>query len=284
MIHRPTMHRIAVVRAPIARAVIALAASSRHSDSVTDTPNLPARPARVGRVRSTGEAGATGRPAARLLHEPAPERGFAPSRKPMRRWLGLFLVAGSLVIARPAAAVDECASVAMTVAAQVSTDPGFEGLYRYRVTGVWDISRYGLGHIDFFLALENLACICDPRIVQFPASAGTSSGVNASGSCVVQYTGRYNCLGDPSIPVELRAPTVKFDAVDASCETSPTGIGTWTFYSPFPPAPFSVYPGGVAIKHGQQVCTGALAGQMPMGDCSTPARASSWGGVKAIYR
>ena len=202
----------------------------------------------------------------------------------MRSLIGLFLIAGCLAVARPASAVDDCANLAMTVTAQVSNDPGFEGLYRYHLTGTWDVGRFGLSHIDFFLQLENLACICDPRVVSFPAAAGTSTGASAGGACVVQYTGKYNCKGDPSVPDELRAPTIKFDAVDAGCETTPRGTGSWTFYSPFPPAPYSVYPGGAVIKHGLLVCSGSLAGQMPMGDCSTPARAASWGSVKAIYR
>jgi hypothetical protein len=195
-----------------------------------------------------------------------------------------LLLASTLAIAPPAAAVDDCASVSMTVTAQVSTDPGFEGLYKYTVTGSWDITQFGLSHIDFFLALKNLECICDPRVVKFGAPAGTSTGSGDAGPCTVNYEGIYNCMGDPTVPVDLRAPTIKFNAINGTCEAGVTGTGTWVFYSPFPPAPYTVYPDGVAIKHGQAVCTGDLAGQMPMGDCTTPAEAKSWGGVKAIYR
>ena len=175
--------------------------------------------------------------------------------------------------------------MSMTVTAAPSNDPGFLGLYKYTVTGNWNVNQYGLSHIDFFLALKNLECICDPRVVKFPLPAGTSTGMNAGGACVSTYDGVYNCKGDPSIPAELRAPTIKFDPPNGTtCEPGVSGSGTWTFYSPFPPAPFSVYADGVAIKHGQQVCTGNLAGQMPMGDCTTPAQAMSWGGVKGLYR
>lgn len=196
-----------------------------------------------------------------------------------------LLLASTLAVAPPASAVSDCASVSMTVTVSQPNDPGFEGLYKYTVNGSWDITQFGLSHIDFFLALKNLECICDPRVVKFPALPGTSSGVNAVGACTVEYEGKYNCLGDPSIPAELRAPTVKFNALDENgCDTGVTGTGTWSFYSPFPPAPFAVYADGVAIKHGQQVCTGDLAGRMPMGDCTTPAQAMSWGGVKGLYR
>ena len=202
----------------------------------------------------------------------------------MRRLIRLFLTAAVLVTARPALAVEDCASVVMTVSSQVSTDPGFEGLYKYTVSGSWDVGRYGLSHIDFFLTLKELECICDPRVAQFATPAGTSDGEGLTDPCTVLYEGKYNCKGDPTVPAELRVPTIKFNAVNADCQPGVTGTGTWVFYSPFPPAPYSVDPQGVAIKHGLQVCLGPLAGTMPMGDCSTPAETRSWGGVKAIYR
>jgi len=202
----------------------------------------------------------------------------------MRRLIRLFTVVAALGVASPALAVDDCATVSMTVTAQLSNDPGFEGLYKYTVTGTWDVTQFGLSHIDFFLTLKDLACICDPAVAKFATPAGTSDGVGDEGACKVTYLGSYLCKGDPTMPAELRVPTIKFDAQNGECEAATTGTGTWTFYSPFPPGPYSVDPEGVAIKHGQQVCLGALAGTMPMGDCTTPAEVQSWGGVKAIYR
>ena len=202
----------------------------------------------------------------------------------MRNWIRLFVLAGCLAIASPALAVDECAELSVTVSAQISTDPGFEGLYKYTVTGSWDVTRFGLSHIDFFLQLKDLECICDPAVVKFGTPAGTSNGVSDDGPCIVNYEGLYFCMGDPSIPAELQAPTIKFNSINGDCEPGTTGTGTWVFYSPFPPAPYSVDPEGAAIKHGQLVCVGQLAGTMPMGDCSTPTRAMSWGSVKANYR
>jgi hypothetical protein len=203
---------------------------------------------------------------------------------PQLRRLSLLLALGScLAVTTPALAVEDCATVSMTVSAQLSNDPGFEGLYKYTVTGSWDVTRFGVSHIDVFLALENLECICDPRVVKFGSPAGTSTGSNENGPCTSIYTGLYQCMGDPSVPDELHAPTIKFSPGDA-CKPGVTGNGTWSFYSPFPPAPFSVYPDAVAIKHGQGVCTGDLVGQMPMGDCTTPAVPVSWGSMKAMYR
>ena len=202
----------------------------------------------------------------------------------MRKWIRMFMVLGCLVAAHPALAVEQCASLSVTVTAQLSNDPGFEGLYKYTATGSWDVTQFGLSHIDFFLQLKELECICDPRVVKFPDPAGTSNGQGNNGPCTVQYEGVYNCMGDPTVPAELQAPTIKFNTDSNNCEAGTTGSGTWVFYSPFPPAPFSIDPEGAAIKHGQQVCVGQLAGTMPMGDCSTPAQATSWGHMKAIYR
>jgi hypothetical protein len=164
----------------------------------------------------------------------------------------------------------------MTVTSELSTDPGFEGLYKYTVTGSWDVTQYGLSHIDFFLTLKDLECICDPRVAQFATPAGTSNG---EGDRPVHRACRRVQLRAPEHSPELRA-TIKFP-VSRAGKRRRTGTGSSIA---FPPSPYSVDPEGVAIKHGQQVCLGALAGTMPMGDCSTPAETKSWGGVKAIYR
>lgn len=179
----------------------------------------------------------------------------------------------------------DCASIDLTVTAAVSNDPGYVGLYKYTVSGSWDVTRFGLSHLDIFVALQNCACKCDSRIFNFASPAGTSSGMGESiGLCTVLYTGSYLCNGDPSIPSSLSGPTVKFSPVDDGCSAMTVGSGTWVFYSPFPPAPYSVYPDAVAIKHGQGVCTGDLAGQLPVCDCSVPAQQSSWGHMKSVYR
>ena len=202
----------------------------------------------------------------------------------MRKLLLLSLALASFGLARPALAVTPCATLDMTVTAEPSVDPGFEGLWKYTVTGNWDVTQFGLSHIDFFLQLKDLECICDPRVIKFPTPGGTSTGTSDAGPCIVTYTGKYNCKGDPTVPAELAAPTVKFDTDDGPCVGAVAGSGTWVFYSPFAPGPYSEDPEGAAIKHGQGVCVGSLSGTMPMGDCATPASAKSWGGVKAMYR
>lgn len=202
----------------------------------------------------------------------------------MRKLLSVFVALAAFAAARPALAATPCATLDMTVTASLSSDPGFEGLYKYTVTGNWDVTQFGLSHIDFFLQLKSLECICDPRVVKFPTPGGTSNGAMNGTPCTVNYIGKYNCMGDPTVPAELQAPTIKFDHDDSGCLPQVTGTGTWVFYSPFHPGPYTVDPEGTAIKHGQGVCVGTLSGTMPMGDCATPASARTWGGVKAMYR
>src|SRR5437762_4746294 len=101
-------------------------------------------------------------------------------RRRLRLCGTLFLLA---LASTPAyAQVPDCNSISMTVSASVSTDPGFEGLYKYCVAGSWDVGQHAVSHIDFFLALANCECVCDPRIAKFGAPAGTSTGETDSGA------------------------------------------------------------------------------------------------------
>ena len=191
------------------------------------------------------------------------------------------------VLALPARAQlsGDCAKVDVTVTAAISNDPGFVGLYKYTVTGTWDVTRFGLSHINLYIQLQNCACVCDNRIFKFAYPAGTSNGMNTTmGLCTATYTGSYLCKPDPSIPSSFGAPLVKFDDAEDGCSAMTVGSGTWSFYSPFPPAPYNVYADAVVIKHGQGVCTGDLKGVLPVCDCSVPAAPSSWGKVKSTYR
>jgi len=144
----------------------------------------------------------------------------------MRRWFLLSAALAAVAFAPPASAtVPTCATLDMTVSAQLSSDPGFEGLYKYTVTGCWDVSQYGLSHIDFFLQLKDLECICDPRVIKFPTPGGTSDGVSDEGACKVTYTGKYNCMGDPTVPAELKAPTVKFTELSLKSDSRRSSWG-----------------------------------------------------------
>ncbi len=208
-----------------------------------------------------------------------------------RQWLSFFsfsLVFALLLLVTtgPAAAQPsgDCALVDVTVTASISSDPGYIGLYKYTAVGNWDVTRLGLSHLDIFVALQECACKCDANIFKFKTPAGISSGMNPlEGACTVQYLGSYVCKGDPSIPDELAAPTIKFDT-EGPCQALTIGSGTWVFYSPFPPAPYSEYVDAVSIKHGSGTCMGDLKGNLPLCDCSVPVESRTWGQMKALYR
>jgi hypothetical protein len=134
------------------------------------------------------------------------------------------------------------------------------------------------------IGLNDCACVCDPRLFKFGLPAGSSTGVNGGGSCLVPYTGAYACKGDPSIKDQTTGPALKFMPDETLCSTDETGSGTFVFYSPLPAGGPQVSPNAIAIKHGNATCYGPLVGRLPICDCSVPAQAASWGRVKDIYR
>jgi hypothetical protein len=176
----------------------------------------------------------------------------------------------------------ECISGTLT--ASISTDPGFENLYKYCLEVSWDLGRYDLSHLDIFLQLENCECICDPRFVRFDDPAGSTMSTGDDGSCINDYFGEYVCVGDPSLPGLMLGPAVKFEPEPATCEPGLVGSGLFCFYSPMPPGPPTTVPEGLAIKHGQFACTGDLLGVIPICDCFLQKTPGTWGELKATYR
>jgi hypothetical protein len=200
-----------------------------------------------------------------------------------RLFRSLTFVAGvfALLVAIQLPAQAQCISGSIT--ASFPDDPGYEGLWKYTVELSWDTGAQGLSHSSIFLGLENLECVCNPTIFQFPNPAGLSDGEDCNGGVdPVVYSGEYVCLGDPTIPVGMGKPAVKFDHVDnPECEPGSSGSGTFCFYSPFPPAPFTVDPEGLGVKYGTNTCLGEFSGTPPQGDCSVPAQITTWGLMKA---
>ena len=183
-----------------------------------------------------------------------------------------------------AQAMDDCDIHGM-ITAEITNDPGFEGLYKYSITFWWDTSK-GLSHTDVFLDLENCECICDEGIVLFPSPAAESTGeLPDETECTAEYEGDYVCMGDPTIPQGM-GPAVKWDAVtgEDGCEPGKTGMGYACFYSPLPPSPINSLPEGIGVKAGQDTCLGPIDGVFPMCDCTVQIEVETWGGVKSQYR
>jgi len=199
----------------------------------------------------------------------------------MRSLYALLLCSGLALslVASPAAA--QCISGTVTVS--VSSDPGFEGLYKYCVTATWNLSQ-DISHFDTFLGLPDCPCICSPLFIKFPTPAGVASPPDDS--CDLAFFGEYVCKGDPSLPAAMNGPAVKFNPDPAStCTTAKqSGSGTFCFYSPMPPAAPGTHPNALAVKDGQNVCYGTLEGSLPTCDCALPTQAGTWGAMKATYR
>ena len=200
--------------------------------------------------------------------------------------LGVALIAVSLAGFSTAA---PCADADMTVTATFPNDVGFEGLYKYTISGSWDTGvSNGLSHISFLYELE-CPCICDTTeagsfFAQFPTPAGTATGEDSLGNaCDVDFIGLHECQGDPTLP--SNSPAIKFELPEGQgCETTNTGTGTWCFYSPLPPLPVDTYVDAVMIKYGGNFCSGDLTGELP--NCSScapvPTERATWGRIKVI--
>lgn len=174
--------------------------------------------------------------------------------------------------------------VSGTLTASISTEPGFENMYRYCLEGSWNLSQHDLGHLDVFLQLENCECICDSRFIQFHDPAGSTMSTGDDGSCINDYAGEHVCVGDPSLPELMLGPAIKFEPKPSTCEPGLTGLFELCFYSPMPPGPDTMVPGGLVIKHGQEVCSGNLLGVIPICNCYLQREPGTWGHLKATYR
>ena len=198
---------------------------------------------------------------------------------------GMLLAAATTPASAYVTLLGDCNSVAMTVTATSPNDLGFENLWKYTLSGSWDVGQRALSHMDILLMLGDCDVICLSGIFQFPSPAGQCTGSYSGSACVVQYTGAYLCTGDPSIPPNLREPTVKFEPLGGqTCAPGTAGSGTWCFYSFLPPGPWTTHEDVIVIKHGNTACTGNVVGQLPV--CQPPSAVgeASWGAVKALFR
>ncbi|MDD3641957.1 MAG: hypothetical protein PHQ19_00615 [Candidatus Krumholzibacteria bacterium] len=195
-----------------------------------------------------------------------------------------------LLLLPAALSAQSCDALEFTVSAEPSTDPGFEGWYKYTVSGYWAVSGVeeggGLSNFLFSLGME-CPCLCDPDYdaeIGFPAPAGTSTGEYDDAPCDnVEYIGEAECGGYEDITTD---DVIKFEVLAGECEPVDSGTGTWVFYSTLPPLDDAVYGNAVMIKYGEMTCWGDLSGQLPdCWDCiSVGTSEQSWGATKTIYR
>ncbi len=179
----------------------------------------------------------------------------------------------------PAASQDiqRCPLSGVSVA-ELSEDPAL-GKWKYTVDVIWDTgTQHGLSHLDVLLGLKDCPCACD-----IPGSTLDQAGFSTGeGGCTVYYYGEFEC-SDPSIP-NLKEAMVKFEPVEDECEPGRVGVGTFVFYSDWPPVTPVGMPKLLAIKASGDVCLGDLSGVLPDCRCSSPAEFKTWGVVKVLFR
>ena len=202
------------------------------------------------------------------------------------KYLGKGLVVIGLFALLPVTvSAQNCDSIEIEVTAEVSMDPGYEGLYKYTISGDWDVDGVGaVSYVLFSLGAE-CPCLCDSSIsmVYFPNTAGTSTGEDQRGNpCEARYDGAIECHG----LLETSDIVLKYEVFGSMCDPAETGTGTWIVYSTMSPLPWAEYPGAVYVKYGDNICTGTLTGQLP--NCieciPVSTESDSWGALKSLYR
>ncbi|MCK4538201.1 MAG: hypothetical protein KAV42_05325 [Candidatus Krumholzibacteria bacterium] len=209
----------------------------------------------------------------------------------MNRSLIPLLLVGLIFVTTIDASAQTCDSLSFDVSAELTSDPGYEGMYKYTISGYWGVSGveqgWGLSYLMFSLGTE-CPCLCDSTfgLVEFPDPAGISTGMDSytEEPCEVVYLGFVECDGLEDITSDV---AIKFEVPDyQTCEPIHYGTGTWIFYSTLPPLPWSERANATMIKYGEMACWGDISGQFPnCYECvpvSTEAR--SWGSIKSIYR
>jgi hypothetical protein len=193
--------------------------------------------------------------------------------------LGLVLAAVLCLAAAPAA---EAQVIWGTSSASLSTDPGFEGYWKYCFDIHWNtnpVGAHALSHADVFLGLEDCATACDPGRFAFADTVGSGDG---ECGCTVYYTGAFYCHGEPHFP-QFPYPTVKFEYVEGDCEPGTVNSAYVCFYSRFIPGPPALHPDALGIKFGLDTATGPLEGPLPVCEVS-PVEEGTWGTIKSLYR
>ena len=209
----------------------------------------------------------------------------------MNRLIMLLFMVGLISFVPVGASAQICDSLLFEVSAEVTNDPGFEGMYKYTISGYWEVSGpeqgWGLSYIIFSLGTQ-CPCLCDSEageVVEFPDPAGTSTGVDnqTEEPCEIVYLGSLECNGLEDITTDI---VVKFEVPDnQSCEPIHYGTGTWFFYSTLAPLTGD-YIDAIIIKYGEMLCEGVHFCDVPnCYECvSVPTEKSSWGSIKFIFK
>jgi hypothetical protein len=173
-----------------------------------------------------------------------------------------------------------------TCTAELTSDPGYEGYWKYCIDMGWDVTGYdghGLSHVDVFLGLEDCECVCSEGYFAFTDTVGSGPGTLNGGPCTVYWHGTFNCEGDPTIPDGV--PLIKFQYFEGECEPDKAGSASVCFYSVASPVPAGTFIDAFGIKFGPYFEKGDLVGVLPSCDTAhSVTETSVWGRLKALFR
>ena len=200
----------------------------------------------------------------------------------MGRMIVLSMLAGIWMLAAsgPVAANPD---VWATGTAEFTTDPGFEGYWKYCYEVSWIGLPHGVSHIDVLLwMVEDCPCLCSQGYFAFADTVGSGPGTPNGELCVVYYYGFFECDGDPSVGLET--PVVKFEPFDDHCEPDVEGWAYLCFYSVA--EPIQIGPADcVGIKFAGEFAVGNLTGVVPGCDTAhSSVENTVWGKIKTLYR
>jgi hypothetical protein len=173
-------------------------------------------------------------------------------------------------------------------------------LYKYCIDVDWNAGNHGLSHLDVILGLAECVWVCDGFCfaAHNPAGSSTSPPEDlvvedcidrdlprevTEDICVTYYTAEFSCDGDPSVQGVVD-PLVKFEPIEGECEPEAQGVGTYCFYTNWPPIPVYTPNNYLVVKAGQDVCFGEVAGVLP--GCSFPSatESESWGMLRHRFK
>jgi len=164
-------------------------------------------------------------------------------------------------------------------------NPGSGPAWMYTLTLTWDTgSQYALSHMNLVMDAAGGTCTCQDFVdaIDWSDPIGSSDG---DPSCTVDYEGRLQCNGDPSIP-GAEGIMLKFEPIETGgCEPGTVGSATFVFYSNLAPAPIDEDVLTLVDKYALNSCWGGLSGDFPAMSCDpVSAEDVDWGKAKSLYR
>ena len=193
----------------------------------------------------------------------------------MDRRVFLF-VSTIIMIASIASGAFAVCEISGTVTAELQTSGPFAGLYKYTSVLTWRTDQ-GLSNVTMDCGFGQCPEATCNQTFLFDDPAGFGDG---EGGCTMEFTGEFNCQGNPSIG--FIDPAIKWDAV-GDCQPGKSGTVTLCFYTNLGPRADYVAPVFI-IKNGGGVCRGTVTGDCPAAPCVVPTAEMTWGQVKAKFR